>query len=237
MFRRKKSPSQKYPIKADHIQRSVIASIYDDPAKPSSSLIEMSLEMIRKARDVDFSEIRKRFLTSSEFFYPDFWPGEHYKLLAGAVRALKPKLIIEIGSYLGLSSLALKQYMSESSQLVTFDIIPFADFPNSVVQSEDFIKGDFIQHIDDLSDEIVFAKYIPLFENAELIFIDASHDGIFEEKILNLFRGMKFKKKLYIMMDDIRLWALLKVWRDIPEAKLDLTSFGHWSGTGLIEWQ
>lgn len=37
-------------------------------------------------------------------------------------------------------------------------------------------------------------------------------------------------------MDDIRVWTMLKTWREISYPKLDLTSFGHWSGTGIIEF-
>jgi hypothetical protein len=38
------------------------------------------------------------------------------------------------------------------------------------------------------------------------------------------------------MFDDIRLWNMLRTWRTINRPKLDLTSFGHWSGTGLVDW-
>ena len=39
-----------------------------------------------------------------------------------------------------------------------------------------------------------------------------------------------------VMLDDIRLWRMLSFWQDIPRPKLDLTSFGHWSGTGLVDY-
>jgi hypothetical protein len=29
---------------------------------------------------------------------------------------------------------------------------------------------------------------------------------------------------------------MIGIWRGIRHPKLDLTSFGHWSGTGLVEW-
>lgn len=35
---------------------------------------------------------------------------------------------------------------------------------------------------------------------------------------------------------DIRLWNMPAFWRDVPLPKLDLTSFGHWSGTGVGQW-
>jgi hypothetical protein len=38
------------------------------------------------------------------------------------------------------------------------------------------------------------------------------------------------------MFDDIRLMNLLSIWRGIQRPKMDITSFGHWSGTGLVDW-
>lgn len=39
-----------------------------------------------------------------------------------------------------------------------------------------------------------------------------------------------------LVFDDIRAWNMLAIWREIRMPKLDLTSFGHWSGTGLVDW-
>lgn len=73
-------------------------------------------------------------------------------------------------------------------------------------------------------------------EKANLIFIDAEKDGITEKKFLENFYKVDFEEKVMILLDDIRLWNMLKIWRDISRPRLDLTSFGHWSGTGIVEW-
>ena len=39
------------------------------------------------------------------------------------------------------------------------------------------------------------------------------------------------------MFDDIKVWNMTKMWNDIFKPKIDLTSFGLWSGKGLIEWE
>ena len=46
--------------------------------------------------------------------------------------------------------------------------------------------------------------------------------------------GQHFNEFLF---DDIKMHTMLKFWRDLPLPKLDITSFGHWSGTGLAEWK
>ena len=68
-----------------------------------------------------------------------------------------------------------------------------------------------------------------------MIFIDAAHNGETEKKILENLQTVSFKKPPLIVMDDIRVWTMLKCWREIPFPKLDLTSFGHWSGTGIVQ--
>jgi hypothetical protein len=39
-----------------------------------------------------------------------------------------------------------------------------------------------------------------------------------------------------LVFDDIRIWNMLRIWREIVRPKLDLTSFGHWTGTGIVDW-
>ena len=47
---------------------------------------------------------------------------------------------------------------------------------------------------------------------------------------------MKMQIGPIILVDDIRLPNMLATWRSIPLAKMDITSIGHWSGTGIIDW-
>src|SRR5580765_1927160 len=78
-------------------------------ARDNHALMELALAACRvAAREVDFSDLAarpncKRWLT--------VWPGEHYKLLSGLVKVLKPRVAMEIGTAEGLSALAMKKYM------------------------------------------------------------------------------------------------------------------------------
>ena len=88
--------------------------------------------------------------------------------------------------------------------------------------------------------EVEFVRVGPLrpgtLGRAELILLDAAKDGMTESKILANLQQVPFAKAPLLVMDDIRVWTMLKVWRDIRYPKLDLTSFGSWTGTGLVEW-
>ena len=104
-------------------------------------------------------------------------------------------------------------------------------------RSSDFVGGRFRQEIADLSNPEQFKKFTSVLQKADLIFVDGPKDGKFEQELLNQLYGIPMTQKPIVIFDDIRLWNMLKIWRDISLPKLDLTSFGHWSGTGIVDWQ
>jgi len=66
-----------------------------------------------------------------------------------------------------------------------------------------------------------------------LIFVDGPKDGRFEPAFLELLVRTGRKTRALLVLDDIRLWNMLRVWAELPLTKLDMTSFGQWSGTGI----
>ena len=220
------------PIRTNHFEYSMLFSLCDEEAFPTPSLIDLSLQAIKKAKEVDLSDLSKRLKIPP--FYPNIWPGEHYKLLAGFILALNPSLVIEIGTATGLSSLAMKKYLSQDGKIFSFDLFSWKNDENTVFKNIDFEDKRLIQYVDDLSLKEVLEKYTSILQRADLIFIDVTHDGILEKKLLDNFESLTFETKPYFIFDDIRLWNMLKMWREIKHPKLDLTSFGHWSGTGIV---
>jgi predicted O-methyltransferase YrrM len=211
------------PVKASHGEYSMILSMQDEAAKPNRELIELSLKAIQQAIDVDLS-----FLQNS---YANLWPGEHYRLLAAFCQALNPSLVIEIGTATGLSALSMLPFFS--GKLITYDIKEWHTYPDTVLKPADF--GRLEQVVGDLGDEAFFKTQKNLIQKAEFIFIDASHDGALEKTILERLEKVPFEKAPILFFDDIRVWTMLKMWREIAHPKLDLTSFGHWSGTGIVK--
>jgi predicted O-methyltransferase YrrM len=223
------------PVQSRHAEPSLLFFVEeDDPAKPSKELINLALNSITAAQQCDLSDITERFRTRPK--YPEIWPGEHYKLLAGLVSVIKPAVVVEIGTATGSSALSLRKYLPANGRLVTFDVIPWRNVPGSCLQESDFHDGLLEQRLDDLSQDDGLRKNIDLLEAAELIFIDAAKDGFQEQRFLDAFETVHFKKSPILVFDDIRVWNMLKIWNGITRPKLDLTSFGHWSGTGLVQW-
>lgn len=235
MFWKKPSIKQLLPppVNAEHSEYSMILSARDRPAKLSPDLLSLSLKAIEQAASVELGDIITRNQQAKD--YANLWPGEHYRLLAGLMLALKPSVVIEIGTSTGLSALCLKKFLPQDGKLITFDIISWYQYPDTLLRKEDFEDGQLVQYVADLSLDIEMQKHIPILQEAELIFIDATHDGKLEAELLQMLEKIVFKNKVFILFDDIKVWTMLKMWREISHPKIDLTSFGHWSGTGLVE--
>lgn len=221
------------PVKAEHGEYSMILSARDQPAQLTPELLDLSLKAIQYASESDLGELALRNQQAMD--YGNLWPGEHYRLLMGFVRALAPKQIIEIGTSTGLSSLSIKNELPQEAKVITFDITPWTDYPDTLFLKSDFEDGQLEQVVADLSEPKIFSQYEHLIQEADFIFIDATHDGLLEAKLMTFIENVRFQKQAFVLLDDIRVWTMLKMWREITLPKIDLTSFGHWSGTGLVQ--
>ena len=67
------------------------------------------------------------------------------------------------------------------------------------------------------------------------MFLDGPKDGIFEKQLLSRLASAEYFKPKILVLDDIKFMNMIPLWRSIQNPKLDLTSFGHWSGTGLVD--
>jgi predicted O-methyltransferase YrrM len=220
------------PVKAHHGEYSMIFSSHDD-ARPTQSLIDLSMKLIQEAACLRLPRLSERLKSTPD--YPNIWPGEHYRLLAAFVKAKKPKKIIEIGTATGLSALALKEFLPEDGRITTFDLIPWKTHPQTHLREDDFVDGRLVQYTHNLMEWENCLLHQKSLENADLFFIDATHDGDLEKILLHHIQKINKTFPLYLIFDDIRVWTMLKMWREIALPKIDLTSFGHWSGTGLVE--
>jgi predicted O-methyltransferase YrrM len=221
------------PVSARHVELSAISSA-DDDVPPSPRLLEVALAAIDRARTVDLSALDERLPAGSPM--ASTWPGEHYRLLTALVAALQPSLVLEIGTATGLSALAMKPALPPGGRIVTYDIVPWQRFSGTVLREDDFADGRLEQRVEDLTDEAVAARSRDLLEQAGLLFVDAAKDGRQEVRFLETFDRLAFRADPIAVFDDIRVWNMLSIWRGVRRPKLDLTSFGHWSGTGLVDY-
>lgn len=206
---------------------------FDNPGEAPRRLIEVSLEAIKATlNDVSLDDLATR--ANSPDYFP-VWPGEHYKLLAGFLKVLKPKVVIEIGTDTGLSALVLKKFLPAGGKVVTFDLRPWKTVDESVLTDADFADGQLEQRLMDLAEPEHFEKNRSLLEQAEFFFVDGPKNISFEKALMKQLATISYKTPPIMLWDDTRLPSMVKFWRELERPKLDLTSFGHWSGTGLVE--
>ena len=215
-----------------HCLPSAVLSLDDDQATQNNRKLNTTIcAAALTASGIQISEAVSKPDTS----YFNIFPGEHYRLLAGLLRNLEPKLCIDIGTHTGMSARTMLDHTSKSCQIHSFDIIHWQEF-ESHLNEKDFEQGRLTQHLEDLSEEVIFTKHISTIEKSQIIFCDAPKDGQFEYKFLRLLQEVKpSEKQRLLILDDIRFLNMLPVWRSIRSPKLDATSFGHWSGTGIVD--
>jgi len=214
-----------------HVQSSLIYSKED--ATPSSYLIEVCAGAIKVAWETE--------LTCGNFELDDIeflnvYPGEHYRLLDASVRSTEAKKIVEIGTFTGLGTLALRGGLEREVAVTTYDIIEWdrVSAP-SHLKASDFVEGGITQVIGDLARDDVFSDNLQLLNEADLIFMDAPKDDVFEYKMASNFQKLEKKASKLLLIDDIQFVNMIDFWRSIKSPKLDVTSFGHWSGTGVVD--
>jgi predicted O-methyltransferase YrrM len=220
------------PFESRHHDYSTI-SCYEEQ-RPSSRLLDISFKAIPEAAKTDLKWLCNRM--KEGLYLPEIWPGEHYKLLAGLVATTRPKRVVEVGTFTGLSSLAMKASLPPDSELITIDIVPWNQIKDTALRESDFQDGRLRQLVGDLSEDNFFAAFSETLAGCDLLFIDGPKNVVFENNLLQRLPKIKLPTNALVVFDDIRLWNMLKIWHEIPRPKLDLTSFGHYTGTGMIDW-
>lgn len=207
------------------------------PSSPSEEILAVAFGAAKEASRLDLAWVEKRCPTEEQRNWVRQWPGEHYRLLSGLVRALRPTLVVEVGTFTGSGSLALvdgTRANNNGAKVVTYDIFAWRDIPGTLLQAEDFASDELEQRIGDLGQDAYFSEQRATLLAADLIFVDGPKDGKFEpvffSRLLELLAGSRH----VVAADDIHFLNMVQIWNGLKVDKLDVTSLGHWSGTGLM---
>jgi len=212
-----------------HPIESACWSVDDDPAAQSFADWDYLLKAVRTAADC-------RIDCANPFV--NAFPGDHYRLLAGLIynldRSQGPLSLIDIGTHLGTSARTMLDYSSDEDKVETFDVTDWLDYPCTYLTEKDF-ETRLTQHLQDLKEPEVFSRYAKMLCEADFIMCDGPKDSVFERKFYTLLSTLDFPKTpRWLSLDDIRFPSEMVSWRMIASPKVDLTSFGHFSGTGLV---
>ena len=224
-------------ISARHKEFSVVASMDDDLARPSQRLLELSIAALTHVAGSCTTPLPifdGRPSTEPRWFAT--WPGEHYRLLAAIVEVLRASVVVEIGAFTGMGTLALLQGLQPGGKLVTFDLLPWKGFEQTWLAESDFADGRVTQVLADISAPGGIEPYRALFESADFIFVDGPKDGVTEARMLANLATLDLAEHTILFFDDICVMNMVDTWRRVSRPKFDITSLGHWSGSGLIDW-
>jgi len=213
------------------IRPSLICSL--DDAKSSDYLFSIISDAIKIAYKLEL-KCGKKNLSDSKFL--NEFPGEHYKILSSIVKATNAKEVVEIGTYTGLGTLSIKEGLNPLGKITTYDLISWDKLGfESHFTKDDFKDGSIKQILGDLSENSFFEENLETLNRSDIIFMDASKDDNFEYKMLKQFLKLQPKIGKLLILDDIKFINMIDLWRSIKSPKFDISSFGHWSGTGIVD--
>ncbi|MFM2130009.1 MAG: hypothetical protein RL477_1555 [Pseudomonadota bacterium] len=210
-------------------QLSAISSVWDSPFRPDPDLLDLLLRAAAVAKNQDMSLLDSRSGPGERYYL--LWPGEHYRLLAALAAVCAARCIVEIGTFTGMGTLALRQGAAPGVEVHTFDVVPWDSFDGSWLQADDFSDG-IVQHVDDLSAPEAFARHRDLLSRADLIFFDGPKDRVTEQRMIDNFGAVPYTKPPVVVFDDILAGGMIHTWARLAWPKLDATALGHWTGTG-----
>ena len=211
-----------------HAIESVCLSVDDDPSVQAFTDYEMICRAVVLAS-------RQNLKIDNPF--ANAFPGDHYRLLSGLMLELQPKVIVDIGTHFGTGTRVFLDY-APGAQVHTFDVTPWDQFATTYLNHKDFVEngGRLTQYIADLSNPDVFSSFTELLTEADFIMCDGPKDSKFENKFYTLLSTLNFSEKpRWLFLDDIRFMSEIGNWRSVESPKIDLTSFGHFSGSGLVD--
>jgi predicted O-methyltransferase YrrM len=210
---------------------SVISTVYDQPGSFDPDLLDLALRAARRAAALRLTDIEDRCDPQNKVWVST-WPGEHYRFIAALAIELEPETVVEVGTFKGQGALSLASH--PGSTVVTYDIVPWGEFDDTALRTTDFESQQIVQRIGDLGNDSYRAQELETLRAADLVFIDGPKDGSWEQSAVPRLLADLTDRRRLVVFDDVRLVEMVQVWRDLPYAKLDVTSLGHWSGTGLL---
>lgn len=184
--------------------------------------------------DVDLTEHYPYVSWHGHFEYFKKTAGiEHYKLIAHLAKQLPENSVVaDIGTFGGHSAVALAT--NPTASVVTYDVVDhFELLRESHVGEKTILDHPRIEFrvrncLD--ADQLAFLKDLPL------IVLDVDPHGSQERDILAALKSVGYRG--IVICDDIQMnQDMRSFWATgIPEgvSKINVTKFGHWSGTGIL---
>ena len=161
--------------------------------------------------------------------YYDLKSGQQeYRLYSYLSTLFNNITILDIGTLNGRSAISLSH--NENNKVISYDIMDCIKNLDHKIYTKSNIEFRIKNVLDDLNKEFI--------KNIKIIMIDIDHFYIIEKMIIDKLKELDYDG--IILLDDIihpsqkEFEAMQKLWNEIQDEKYNITKYGHWSGTGLI---
>lgn len=160
---------------------------------------------------INLEEYKKYFLCNSSI--------EHYRLLSYISLSNDNITLLDIGTLKGSSALAMS--INPKNKVVSFDV------------SHNLDLSQIPQNVTFLIDDVTKLQYRELVLESKYILLDTYHDGTFEKVFYDYLKEINYKG--FLLLDDINLnQEMISFWNQIDLPKIDISSLGHITGTGVV---
>jgi len=164
-----------------------------------------------------------------EQHYNDKSGIQEYRLYSYLTTYFNDITILDIGTLDGRSAVALSH--NENNKVISYDIGNSINNNNHIIYSKKNITFKIKNVLDDLNEEFV--------KNVKIVMIDIDHYETVEREIIDRLKELNFSG--IIILDDVFNHpdqeinkCMNRLWNGINEKKIDVSLYGHWSGTGII---
>lgn len=184
--------------------------------------ITLSNELLDK-----FELKNQDFLVDKNYY--DLKSGQQeYRLYSYLSTLFNDIKILDIGTYNGRSAVSLSH--NENNKVISYNINDDIKDLNHKIYTKSNIEFLIKNVLDDLNEEFL--------NDVKIVLIDIDHFYTIEKLIIDKLKELNYDG--IILLDDIihpspkEFEAMQKLWNEIEDEKYDITKYGHWSGTGLI---
>lgn len=208
-----------------------LSAISPPSGEGDAELLDLALRSASATLRTAPGGLAGRHMSADQRRWAELWPGEHYRLLPTLASEIGAHRVVEVGTFTGMGAIALRD---AGPEVVTYDITPWRQVPGSILEEGDFGPGRLEQRIGDLAAPAYFSSQLGTLRGAQLIFVDGPKDRVFEPAFWSLLAPAMAGSGAVVLFDDIRVANMVSFWHSVGLPKLDITSVGHWSGSGLV---
>ena len=208
-----------------------IVFVIDKSKKKNNNVIisnNIPIEILINNKILDKFVMKNAEYLYHQDYYNDISGTQEYRLYSYLSTFVNDTIILDIGTSYGRSAIALSH--NESNKVLSYDICNHIQNDNHKIYSKKNVEFKIKDVLDDLTPKLV--------SKCKIVMIDIDHYESIERQIIDKLNDCGFSG--IILLDDIHHpqsdmnEAMQKLWKNIHLPKFDVTSYGHWSGTGLI---